>query len=193
MAGGQCYFFCIISPVYRQPSAIHLKTLSQGVYTPYFRFMKQSENIEVMKTTTQSLSVSAAIYTTLFLLIASMAFGSERKLDNNGGDAPPVFVFEEEEYIDDIPFDTKAVVEAYMLNETMNVVFDFEEEAYIDDIPYNTYEIARNHKMEEYLKNVFVFEEEEYIDDIPFDTEEVFNEVFFKDYYARIKAKQESK
>ena len=153
--------------------------------------MKQSKNIEVMKTTTQSHSVSAAIYTVLFLFIASVSFGSEWNLDNKGEDVPPEIGFVEEEYIDDIPFDTQAVVEAFMLNETMNVAFDFEEEAYIDDIPYNTYEIARNHKMEEYLKNLFVFEEEEYIDDIPFDTEEIFNEVFFKDYYARIKAKQE--
>jgi len=150
--------------------------------------MKQSENIEIMKTTTQSLSVSVAIYTTLFLFIASVAFGSELKLDNNIEDAPPEIVFEEEEYIDDIPFDTLAIAEACILNETMNVEFDFEEEAYIDDIPYNTHEVAKNYKIEKYLKNVFVFEEEEYIDDIPFDTEKIFDEVFFTVYYARIKA-----
>ena len=138
-----------------------------------------------MKTTAQSLTVSVAIYTTLFLLIASVAFGLELKQDNILEDAPPEIVFEEEEYIDDIPFDTQAIAEAYLLNETMNVEFDFEEEAYIDDIPSNTYEVAKNYKIEKYLKNVFVFEEEEYIDDIPFKTEKIFNEVYFTYYYKK--------
>lgn len=155
--------------------------------------MKQTENIKIMKTTAQSTVASAAIYTTLFLLLASVAFGSELKLDNNIEDAPPQIVFEAEDYIDDIPFDTRAIAAACMLNETMNVEFDFEEEAYIDDIPCNTYEVVKNYKVEKYLENVFVFEEEAYIDDIPFDTEKIFNEVFFTVYYARIKAKQESK
>jgi len=147
--------------------------------------MKQSENLEIMKTTAQSLSISVAIYTTLFLLIASVAFGSELKPDINNEVATPEIVFEEEEYIDDIPFDTQAIAEAYLLNETMNVEFDFEEEAYIDDISYNTYEVARNYKIEKDLKNVFVFEEEEYINDIPFNTEKIFNELFFTHYYKK--------
>ena len=138
-----------------------------------------------MKTTAQSLTVSVAIYTTLFLFIASVAFGSELKLDKNIEVAPQEIVFEEEEYIDDIPFDTQAIAEAYLLNETMNVEFDFEEDAYIEDIPYNTYEVAKNCKIEKYLKNVFDFEEEEYIDDIPFNTEKIFNEVFFTYYYEK--------
>jgi hypothetical protein len=155
--------------------------------------MKQSENMEIMKTKARSLSASAALYTIIFLCIASVAFGSELKLDNNIEDAPPVMVFEEEEYIDDIPFNTQAIAEACALNETMQVAFDFEEETYVDDIPYNTCEVARQYRTEKYIKNVFVFEEEEYVDDIPFDTEEVFNEVFFTAYYARIKARQAGK
>ena len=149
--------------------------------------------MEVMKTTTQSLSVSVVIYTTLFLLIAGVAFGSELKLNNNIEDLPPVIDFEEEAYVDDIPFDTQAIAEACILKEIMNVEFDFEEEAYIDDIPYNTCEVARNCRIEKYLEDVFDFEEEAYIDDIPFDTEEIFNEVYFKAYYTRVEAKQAGK
>ena len=136
-----------------------------------------------MKTAAQSLSVSVAIYATFFLFFTSVAFGSELKPENNSDVAPPEIVFEEEEYIDDIPFDTQAIAEAYHLNETMNVEFAFEEEEYINDIPYNTYEITKNYRYEKYLKNVFVLEEEEYIDDIPFDTEKIFNEVFFTVVY----------
>ena len=108
-----------------------------------------------MKTIAQSLTVSVAIYTVLFLLIASVAFGSELNLNNNSKVVPPEIVFEDEAYIDDIPFDTQAIAEAYLLNETMSVEFDFEEEAYVDDIPFNTNEVVKNYKTEEYLKNIF--------------------------------------
>lgn len=138
-----------------------------------------------MKTIAQSLTVSVAIYTTLFLLIASVAFGSELKLNNNIEVVPEEIVFEEEEYIDDIPFNTQAIAEAYLLNETMNVEFDFEEEAYIDDIPFNTYEVVKNYKIEESLRNVCDFEDESYVDDIPFNTEKIASEVFFIYYYAK--------
>ena len=138
-----------------------------------------------MKTIAQSLTVSVAIYTVLFLLIASVAFGSELNLNNNSKVVPPEIVFEDEAYIDDIPFDTQAIAEAYLLDETMKVEFDFEEEAYVDDIPFNTNEVVKNYKTEEYLKNICDFEEETYVDDIPFDTEKIASEVFFIYYYAK--------
>ena len=136
-----------------------------------------------MKTATHSLSIPVAICTALFLLITGVAFGSDLELNNYNEDTPPELIVEDEEYIDDIPFDTEAVAEAFLLNETMNVAFDFEEEAYIDDIPCNTYKVVKNYRYEKYLENVFVFEEEEYIDDIPFNTEKIFNEVFFTVVY----------
>jgi len=138
-----------------------------------------------MKNIAQSLTVSAALYTLLFLLIASIAFGSELKLNNNSKVVPQEIAFEEEEYIDDIPFDTEAIAEAYFLNESMNVEFNFEEEAYVDDIPFDTKSVAMNYKVEEYLKNVYDFEDESYVDDIPFNTEKIASEVFFIYYYAK--------
>lgn len=140
-----------------------------------------------MKTIAPSLTVSVAIYTTLFLLIASIAFGSELNL-NQPKDSlftSEEIAFEEEEYIDDIPFDTKAVAEAYRLEELMNVEFDFEEEAYIDDIPFDTYKVAKSYKIEESLRKMFDFEEEAYVDDIPFNTERIASEVFFIYYYKK--------
>lgn len=97
-----------------------------------------------MKTIAQSLTVSAAIYTALLLLIAGIAYGTELNT-NKEIDAELTqveFVFEEEEYIDDIPFDTESIVENYLQKEAMNTEFDFEEEAYVDDIPFNTTKIA---------------------------------------------------
>lgn len=97
-----------------------------------------------MKTIAQSLTVSATIYSIIFILIASFAFGSGTN-ENQTTDSVYVeteFAFAEEEYIDDIPFDTKSIAENYLFRESLNVSYEFEEEAYVDDIPFDTYQIA---------------------------------------------------
>ena len=97
-----------------------------------------------MKTIIESLTVSAAIYSVLFILIASIAFGSELNY-NTASDStitPQEVVFEDESYIDDIPFDTKSIAENYVFEEKISVEFNIEEEAYVDDIPFDTKKIA---------------------------------------------------
>ena len=54
------------------------------------------------------------------------------------------FTFPEENYIDDIPFNTSEIVENYNLEQTLKVEFTMEEESYIDDIPFNTSDVAKN-------------------------------------------------
>ena len=73
--------------------------------------------------------------------------------------------FEDENYIDDIPFDTEWVV-----NKLMQPEFNFEDEAYIDDIPFNTACVAADCKYKKAFSVLFDLEDENYIDDIPFDT-----------------------
>ncbi|MCK4677749.1 MAG: hypothetical protein KAT48_06435 [Bacteroidales bacterium] len=55
------------------------------------------------------------------------------------------FHLEEEMYIDDIPFDTKAVAVLAQQNDSyiaaLAVDFEMEEEEYIEDIPFRTAEI----------------------------------------------------
>lgn len=75
--------------------------------------------------------------------------------------------FEEETYIDDIPFDTEMIVKGILTPE-----FDFEEE-YIDDIPFNTASITSNCFYNKAIAVVFELNEEEYIDDLPFSTIEI--------------------
>lgn len=73
---------------------------------------------------------------------------------------------EEESYVDDIPFDTKAVA-------LKSLFFNLEKpdaEAYIDDIPFDTEKIAATYN---YSASNLLPEEEEYIDDIPFNTADV--------------------
>ena len=113
--------------------------------------------------------------TAIATLIVAFSFGLSASTPN--------FEFEEEAYINDIPFNTEEVVANYLYEKALSDTFEFEEEVYIDDIPFDTYEVAKNYRYEKYLKNAFVFEDEEYIDDIPFDTEEIFNQVFFTVVY----------
>ena len=46
------------------------------------------------------------------------------------------FEFEEEVYVDDIPFDTQKVAVEKIYKNALNEVFTFTDEPYIDDIPY---------------------------------------------------------
>jgi len=75
--------------------------------------------------------------------------------------------FEDECYINDIPFNTAEVYNQIMLN---NIDLAFEEEAYVNDIPFNTEVISKKIMFEEAMVVVFEIEEEDYINDIPFDT-----------------------
>lgn len=93
------------------------------------------------------------------ILALSILFSININASNNE------FTFEEENYIDDIPFNTELLV-----LEMPSTQFDFEEEAVIDDIPFNTGNIVINYNFELALNSNFNFPEEEQIDDIPFKT-----------------------
>jgi len=87
--------------------------------------------------------------------------------------AIPGFDFEEEAYIDDIPFDTECVTKDCLYEKAVSEVFDLPDEAYIEDIPFNTAKVAKQIQYQNTSKNDFQFEEEKYIDDIPFDTHQI--------------------
>lgn len=50
--------------------------------------------------------------------------------------------FENEEYIDDIPFNTNEIAAQSLYQQAISTEFFMEDEEYIDDIPFNTKEIA---------------------------------------------------
>ncbi len=114
------------------------------------------------------------------------------------------FDLEEEEYVDDIPFNTGDVIgfdldtnkdtknltpnfevrqKMIIVNSIMNVNFDLKEEEYIDDIPFSTESVVNNDPI--YLNatfnaglNVeFQMEDESYIDDIPFSTTDLIRKI----------------
>jgi hypothetical protein len=76
-------------------------------------------------------------------------------------------IHEEEQYVNDIPFDTKAISTRYIVSLTPAN----EQESYVNDIPFDTETIAirflpaRNYGIDN--------EPEQYVDDIPFSTERI--------------------
>ncbi len=75
-----------------------------------------------MKTLAPTLTISLFFYGTLLLLISSFTLDFESNMDepvNSGSNLQEVvFDFEEENYINDIPFDTKSIADDYFQNET---------------------------------------------------------------------------
>lgn len=78
--------------------------------------------------------------------------------------------FEEEDYINDIPFNTwEIAVEAILDGDEVRM----DEEPYVDDIPFNTREVACKHL----LKKMLETSGEANVNDIPFSTEKVLCEM----------------
>ena len=102
-----------------------------------------------MKTFTKS---TALFFAALILSLNIFATGTE---------------FDEESYIDDIPFNVEEVVNQISLEKALAVEFNFSEEEYIDDIPSIIEAHASIINYSDTFSQEFSFEEEEYINDIP--------------------------
>lgn len=94
------------------------------------------------------------------------------------------FYFEEEAYVNDIPFNTECVSTLCKYNKALKEVFASEEEAYVDDIPFETASIAEESLMDQAMNTEFFFEEEAYVDDIPFNTYAVAKNYNYKEQFA---------
>lgn len=103
-----------------------------------------------MKTRIETIIASVVIYGLFILVITGIAYGSElatggvENVDN--AQVNIEYTFEEEAYIDDIPFNTELVAETYIYHESLKVEYQFAEEAYVDDIPSDIQKLnAINH------------------------------------------------
>jgi len=56
------------------------------------------------------------------------------------------FNFDEEDYINDIPFNTDSISDEYIYLNAIIENFEMEEESYIDDIPFNTTKLVKKLK-----------------------------------------------
>jgi len=107
--------------------------------------------------------MKAIIKSTAIIAIATFLFSFNARADVN---------FNEEAYIDDIPFNTEAIYSKVVIERNI-LDLDLSEEAYISDIPFSTETIAEDKLYELATAEKFTFDEEAYIDDIPFNTKEI--------------------
>ncbi len=76
---------------------------------------------------------------------------------------------EEENYIDDIPFNTENIVSNIHDYSVTPLVLTLEDENYINDIPFSTKKVYDSLMLNSSPNN-FQLDDETYINDIPFDT-----------------------
>ncbi|PLX11184.1 MAG: hypothetical protein C0598_08750 [Marinilabiliales bacterium] len=110
-----------------------------------------------MKTLTKS---TIAVLMTIFLTTNIFAGGLE---------------MENEEYINDIPFNTEKIAGQMILENALSTEFSIEEEN-VNDIPFDTYEIAAGKMQEIAMNKDFELQDESYINDIPFNTNLIANQ-----------------
>ena len=91
---------------------------------------------------------------------------------------------EEENYIDDIPFNTENIVSNIPCYSVVPLVLTLEDENYINDIPFSTKNVYDSLMLNSFPNN-FQLDDETYINDIPFDTEKI--------YYERIALQNDKK
>lgn len=77
------------------------------------------------------------------------------------------FALEEEDYVDDIPFNTELIAYQALVSD----MIETEIEDYVDDIPFNTKKIYYESLLNDL---VLASEDERYVDDIPFCTREIY-------------------
>ncbi len=75
--------------------------------------------------------------------------------------------FEQEEYIDDIPFNLEDVEIQTRYDIAIQVDFSFNEETTIDDLPFDEQYLTSLNLYYKAISENFCFEQEQYINDIP--------------------------
>ena len=136
----------------------------------------------------KTLNIKTALIAIIFLMVSihlaadtTFCFNEEGYVDDIPFDTEmichkltlPTIDFEEEAYVQDIPFNTEDVASRSSYHAAVSVEYDLEEEGYVDDIPFNTVEVAENYTLRQSLEVRYDLDEEEYVDDIPFNTKTV--------------------
>ena len=78
-----------------------------------------------------------------------------------------LFRADEEENVNDIPFNTTAIASEAMFQKLVKTTFSHNKEKRINDIPFNTRKIAEHHLSQKVIKSIFKEKDEAYINDIP--------------------------
>ncbi|MEJ2595218.1 MAG: hypothetical protein P8100_08880 [bacterium] len=89
----------------------------------------------------------------------------------------PAMDFEEESYVDDIPFDTEAIAGESLYQAALAIEFGLTDEENVNDIPFNTSKVVAAHQLNASMEKTFELTDEAYVDDIPFSTASVVKEL----------------
>lgn len=98
-----------------------------------------------MKTLLQNTVQLMVIFILPFIIYTGLLIGSELnpvKKSQTNNNSEVIFELEDEQYIDDIPFDTEHIAATVKYLHATNKDFNFEDEASKEDIPFDTYRIA---------------------------------------------------
>jgi hypothetical protein len=83
----------------------------------------------------------------------------------------------EEQYVNDIPFNTAKIAAEAQYQKAVQVQFTVPAEKDVDDIPFNTEKIAMNYLRHKALTQIFNVPKDKDVNDIPFNTEKVFESI----------------
>jgi hypothetical protein len=106
------------------------------------------------------------------LILGGTAFASQA--DSSALYDNATMILPEEEYVNDIPFNTAKIAAEAQYQKAIQVPFTVPEEEEVNDIPFDTHKIAMKALHQKALNQVFLVAEEKYVNDIPFSTEKVF-------------------
>jgi hypothetical protein len=140
---------------------------------------KKDAKMKTMKSTIATLA-AATLFFTGSLFAMEFNFEEEAYINDIPFNTEEVYFllnmesssydFEEESYINDIPFNTACITADCRFEKALEVNYQFEDESFVNDIPFNTESMLAEHEYMEAVSITFEFEDEVYIDDIPFDT-----------------------
>jgi len=105
-----------------------------------------------------------ALLMVLFMGIGILSAQPERNQDEY---LKTLFRADEEQNVNDIPFNTAAIASEALFQKLVKNNFSHDEEERINDIPCNCLKIKDQRISQKVIKSIFTEKEEAYIDDIP--------------------------
>lgn len=113
-----------------------------------------------------------AAFAIALLVLSGTAFAHQTLSINHSENTS--FLLPEEQYVNDIPFNTAKIAVEAQYQKAIQVQFAVPEEKDVNDIPFNTQEIAMAYLHQKAMTQVFAVAAEKDVNDIPFSTEKVF-------------------
>lgn len=106
------------------------------------------------------------------MILGGTAFANQ--VDSSAFSKNATYALPEEQYVNDIPFNTAKLAVEAQYQKAIQVQFTVPEEKDVNDIPFNVRKIVMQYQYEKAVSQVFNVPAEKDVNDIPFSTEKVF-------------------